>query len=273
MTRPFRFGVVAPVMTDLPTWRDKVRRIADSGYSTLLMPDVLQLPAPGPALAVAAAAADIRVGTWVYAAPLRPPRMTAREAHTLSLLTDGRFDMGIGSGRPGMEASLAQLGLEMPSPAARLAQVAATIDALRELDGPDRHTPVLMAAAGPRALAMAAEKADIVTLATGPLTPRAEAARLAADLRARLAGHGRDAELVMNLVAVGDTLPATIEAMTGADAATLIAADSLALLRGDTQARIDELQRRRDEFGASYVGVNAQFMDELAPAVAALTGR
>lgn len=37
MTRPFRFGVVAPVLTDLPTWRDRVRRIADSGYSTLLM--------------------------------------------------------------------------------------------------------------------------------------------------------------------------------------------------------------------------------------------
>src|SRR4051812_30843605 len=29
--RPFRFGVVAPVRTDLPAWRDQVRRIADSG--------------------------------------------------------------------------------------------------------------------------------------------------------------------------------------------------------------------------------------------------
>jgi len=36
MTRPFRFGVVAPLATHLPTWRDRVRRIADSGYSTLL---------------------------------------------------------------------------------------------------------------------------------------------------------------------------------------------------------------------------------------------
>ena len=37
--RPFRFGVVAPLTTDLPTWRDRVHRIADTGYSTLLMPD------------------------------------------------------------------------------------------------------------------------------------------------------------------------------------------------------------------------------------------
>ncbi|HTU74801.1 MAG TPA: hypothetical protein VMG38_14900 [Trebonia sp.] len=54
-TRLLRFGVVAPLTTDLPTWRDRVRRIADSGYSTLLMPDVPQWqPAPGPALALAA---------------------------------------------------------------------------------------------------------------------------------------------------------------------------------------------------------------------------
>ena len=72
--RPLRFGVVAPLRTDLPAWRDQVRRIADSGYSTLLMPDVQQWqPAPGPTLAVAATLADLRVGTWVYASPLRTP--------------------------------------------------------------------------------------------------------------------------------------------------------------------------------------------------------
>ena len=81
-TRPFRFGVVAPLTTDLPTWRDRVRRIADSGYSTLLMPDVPGWqPAPGPTLAVAAGLADLRVGTWVYASPLRPAWTTAWEAH------------------------------------------------------------------------------------------------------------------------------------------------------------------------------------------------
>jgi hypothetical protein len=51
-TRPFRFGVTVPIRTDLPTWRDRIRRLADSGYSTLLMPDVPQWqPAPGPTLA------------------------------------------------------------------------------------------------------------------------------------------------------------------------------------------------------------------------------
>ena len=61
-----------PLRTDLPTWLARVRRIADSGYSTLLMPDFpLLQPAPGPTLATAAALTDLRVGTWVYASPLR----------------------------------------------------------------------------------------------------------------------------------------------------------------------------------------------------------
>jgi alkanesulfonate monooxygenase SsuD/methylene tetrahydromethanopterin reductase-like flavin-dependent oxidoreductase (luciferase family) len=80
-----------------------VRRIADAGYSTLLMPDVPQWqPAPGPTLAFAAALANIRVGTWVYASPVRPPWITAWEAHSLSVLTEGRFEMGVGTGRPGI---------------------------------------------------------------------------------------------------------------------------------------------------------------------------
>src|SRR6476469_10647579 len=103
-TRLFRFGVVAPRTTDLPTWRDRVRRIADSGYATLLMPDVPQWqPAPGPTLAVAATLTDLRVGTWVNAAPLHPAWSAAWEAHSLTVLTDGRFEMGVGTGPPGIE--------------------------------------------------------------------------------------------------------------------------------------------------------------------------
>src|SRR6201990_3133789 len=147
MTRPFRFGVVAPILTELPAWRDRVRRIADSGYSTLLMPDVpLWQPAPGPALAVAGSLADLRVGTWVYASPLRPAWSTAWEAHSLSVLTDGRFEMGIGTGRPGIADQLRQLGLPVTPVSQRPGQVRDVIAALRNLDGPDRHTPVVVAA-------------------------------------------------------------------------------------------------------------------------------
>ena len=76
------------------------------------MPDVPQWqPAPGLALAVAATITDLRVGSWVYASPVRPPWITAWEAHSLSVLTNGRFEMGIGTGRPGIADQLHELGL------------------------------------------------------------------------------------------------------------------------------------------------------------------
>ena len=224
-TRLFRFGVVAPLTTDLPAWRDRVRRIADSGYSTLLMPDVPQWqPAPAPTLAVAAALADLRVGTWVYASPLRPPWMMAWEAHSLSVLTDGRFEMGIGTGRPGIEDELRERGMPVLPPRERLAQVRETVTALRDLDGPDLHTPVVMAARGPHALALAADLADTVNLALLPGESRAEAARLARDFRAI-----RDVELALHVPVIGDTV-APFMAPPDTDPAALHAADSLAVL-------------------------------------------
>jgi len=266
-TRLFRFGVVAPLTTDLPAWRDRVRRIADSGYSTLLMPDVPQWqPAPGPTLAVAAALADLRVGTWVYASPLRPPWMMAWEAHSLSVLTDGRFEMGIGTGRPGIEDELRERGMPVLPPRERLAQVRETVTALRDLDGPDLHTPVVMAARGPHALALAADLADTVNLALLPGESRAEAARLARDFRAI-----RDVELALHVPVIGDTV-APFMAPPDTDPAALHAADSLAVLPDHPAAAAEEIQRRREEIGFSYFVFGADVADTLAPVVAELAG-
>jgi alkanesulfonate monooxygenase SsuD/methylene tetrahydromethanopterin reductase-like flavin-dependent oxidoreductase (luciferase family) len=267
-TRPFRFGVVAPLTTDLPTWRDRVRRIADSGYSTLLMPDVPQWqPAPGPTLAVAATLADLRVGTWVYASPLRPAWSTAWEAHSLSVLTDGRFEMGVGTGRPGIEDELRELGLPVVSPSERLAQVRATVTALRDLDGPDLHTPVVMAVRGPKAQALAAEVADTVNFALLPGETRVEVARLARDFRTI-----RDVELALHVSVIGDSV-APFMAPPDTDPAALRAADSLAILPDDPAAAAEEIQRRREQIGFSYFVFGADVADALAPVVAALAGQ
>ena len=199
-----------------------MRRIADSGYSTLLMPDVPQWqPAPGPTLAVAATLADLRVGTWVYASPLRTPWSMAWEAHSLSVLTEGRFEMGIGTGRPGIEDELRQLGLPVVTPGERLSQVRDAVTSLRDLDGPDLHTPVVMAVRGPKARALAAELADTVTFAAMPSDSRAEIMRLAADFRAI-----RDVELALHVPVVGDAV-SPFMAPPDTDPAALRAADSL----------------------------------------------
>jgi alkanesulfonate monooxygenase SsuD/methylene tetrahydromethanopterin reductase-like flavin-dependent oxidoreductase (luciferase family) len=140
------------------------------------------------------------------------------------------------------------------------------------LDGADLHTRVLVAAGGPKARALAAEKADIVSIAADPLTPREDVADAVADVRAKAGARDGDIEFAMNLFAVGDDVPAHAKQATGAEPAELVAADSLVLLRGDAAATIDELQRRREQIGVSYILVNAQFMTQLAPAVGALTG-
>jgi alkanesulfonate monooxygenase SsuD/methylene tetrahydromethanopterin reductase-like flavin-dependent oxidoreductase (luciferase family) len=259
---------MAPLYTDMPTWRDQVRRIADQGYSTLLMPDFPQLqPAPGPTLAVAATLADLRVGTWVYASPLRPTWITAWEAHSLSVLTEGRFDMGIGAGRPGIEDELRARGMPAASPSERLAQVRDVITMLRELDGPDLHTSVVMAVRGPKALALAAEIADTATFALMPDDTRAETTQAVRAFRPT-----RDVELSQHVAVVGDTV-APHMAPPDIDTAALRAADSLAILTDDPAAAAEELQRRREEIGFSYFVFGAIAADTLAPVVAELAGK
>jgi alkanesulfonate monooxygenase SsuD/methylene tetrahydromethanopterin reductase-like flavin-dependent oxidoreductase (luciferase family) len=266
--RPFRFGVVAPLTADLPTWRDRVRRIADSGYSTLLMPDVPHWqPAPAPTLAVAAALADLRVGTWVYASPLRPAWSTAWEAHSLSVLTEGRFEMGVGTGRPGIEDELRGLRLPILTPGERLARVREAVTALRDLDGPDGHTPVVMAVRGPRAQALAAELADTVTFTLLPDESRDEIAQLVRGFR-----PVRDLELALHVPVVGDAV-APFMAPPETDPAALRAKDSLAVLADDPGAAAEEIQRRREEMGFSYFVFGSGVADTLAPVVAELAGR
>jgi len=261
---------VAPVLSDLPTWRNRVRRIADSGYSTLLMPDVPHWqPAPGPTLALAAAQAELRVGTWVYASPLRPPWSTAWEAHSLSVLTEGRFEMGIGTGRPGIEELLVELGVPAVGPEERLRQVRETVSALRDLDGADRHTPVVMAVGGPKTRALAAEIADTVILGVSPNQTRAEIAGLARGFDT--AHTARDIELALHVPVVGDSVAPFMAA--DIDPAALRAADSLLILPQDPTAAAEEIQRRREEIGYSYFVFGAGFADVLAPTVARLAGQ
>src|SRR6266550_7505777 len=167
-----------------------------------------------PTLAFAAALANIRVGTWVYASPVRPPWITAWEAHSLSVLTEGRFEMGVGTGRPGIEDQLRKLGLPVVPPSERLAQVRETVKALRDLDGPSLHTPVAMAVRGPKAQALAAEVADTVTFVQLPGETRVEVARLARDFCAI-----RDVELALHVSVIGDTVvPVTATPDTDPDA-------------------------------------------------------
>src|SRR4029077_5945553 len=105
-----------------------------------------------------------------------------------------------------------------------------------------------------------------VTFAAMPGDSRAEMMRLGADLRAI-----RDVELPPHVAGVrGAVGPVTTRPDTDPDA--LRAADSLLILPSDPAAATEEILRRREESGFSYIVVGAHAADALAPVVAELTG-
>jgi probable F420-dependent oxidoreductase len=269
----FRFGVVVTPEGGGQEWAATARRVEELGYSALLMPDGLQLLSPFPSLAVAACATTtLRVGTFVLAGPLRSPRAAAWEGHSLSVLTEGRFDFGIGTGRPQARQFAEALGRPWGTAAERLQEVADSIEQLRSLDG-DRHTPVLVAAGGPQALALAGRVADMATLAAPALAGRDHLVDMAARLREAAGDRADDIEIAMNLFAVGDDeIPPWTQKFIGADRATLVAHDSQTLLPGGPAEMADELQRRRDAYGVSYVSVNGAYLEQFAPVVERLAG-
>jgi alkanesulfonate monooxygenase SsuD/methylene tetrahydromethanopterin reductase-like flavin-dependent oxidoreductase (luciferase family) len=273
MSKPFRFAAQSAAMEG-QAWLATAKRAEELGYSSLLMPDGMHLLSSLTALAMAAGATTtLHVGTFVAASPLRPPRLAAWDAHSLSVLSGGRFEFGVGTGHPDVVKQAVSLAGQPPTTGAqRLAMVGEAVDALRELDG-DHHTPVLIAAGGPKARRLAAAKADIVTIAHGPLISREETARLAADVREAAGPRADEIEFASPIFVVGDEPAPFALQFLQVDWDTLVAHDSLVILRGSVQEMADELQRRRETLGISYFSVNAMFIEEFAPVVKMLAGR
>ena len=277
--RRFRFGMVTGLARSGDEWTAGARRAEELGFDTLLLPDTVNTLAPFPALAAAATATGrLHVGTYVLSAPNRSPGLVAWEAQTLQLLTGGRFELGIGGGRPAADRDAAVLGADFGTPGDRLRRVADTVRAVRGA-GPiggqtPSPTPILVAASRPRMLRLAAEQADIVALGVPPQTDEDGLARTVASLR-EFAGSRFDAiEVHVNVSAVAETaddIPAwTSRMMGGGDARAMAAAGGVAFLLGTPQEIVDRLRRRRDELGISYIGISAMFMEAFAPVISLL---
>lgn len=266
MTHPFRFGTVAGRAPSAAAWTGLARRAEELGYATLLVPDTLNTFSPFAATAAAAAVTTtLHVGTYVASSPYRTPAMVAWEATTLHELSGGRFELGLGAGRPGAEQETAALGADFGTPAQRIDRVAQTVDAVKDM-------PVLIAAAGTRLLRLAAEKADIVALGL-PATATEDDLAAKLDELYELAGDRFDQlEINTNLAAVGDELPAWLSRQLGADPREIVAKGGYGILTGTVDEMADTLRARRDRLGISYVSVSAQFIEQFAPVVERLAG-
>src|SRR6266567_8636359 len=116
MTQPFRFTVVTAGAPSHTAWVALARRAEELGYATLVVPDRTIIGfAPLTALAVAAdATTTLRIGSRVFCNDFRHPAWLAKEAATLDLLSDGRFELGMGAGY--LPADYIQTGIPFESP-------------------------------------------------------------------------------------------------------------------------------------------------------------
>jgi probable F420-dependent oxidoreductase len=283
--RRFRFAAVAAAAPDAAAWVDTAQRAEDLGYSTLLIPDTMNTLEPFAALAAAATATEaLRVGTFVLPVPFYPPSEIVWRTLSLDVLSGGRFDLGVGAGRPGAEAEVVHRERPFGTPAERVSQLAKAIRVVKEelAAAAAGHSPLkpvqkpapplLVAAAGHRMFELAAREADIVTLAVAPTTDEAGLVAKAAELREVAGSRFDDLELSLNLGGVGEDLPEFMSRQMGLDPAELVRGGSVAILTGTVEQMADTLRRRRDTAGVSYIAVNAMFMRHLAPVVELLAG-
>lgn len=278
--RRFRFGAVAAFGRTGQEWASTARRIEGLGFSTLLCPDTTGTFAPFQALSAAAAATStLRLGSYVLAAPLRTPGTVAWETASLDVLSGGRFELGLGAGRPAAEHDATRLGLPFGTPGDRVDLVEQTITAVRARYGAaggspghdavrgvqQPRPPVLLAGTGPRMLRLAARDADILALGLPPQSTEDDLAAKADQVR-EAAGDGFDRlELNLNIALVGDEVPPHAASWLGGDPHELIRNGSITVLVGTARQMADTLLRRRDRSAVSYISVNAQFADKFAP--------
>lgn len=263
--RRFRFGVVAAAARGGGEWSTLARRVEELGYSTLLCPDTTATLAPFAALSAAAAVTGtLRLGTYVLASPLRTPATVAWEAASLDRLSDGRFELGLGAGRPDAEHDAVRLGLPFGPAGERVGLLEQTLDAVRDrfasatAPGPHRDAvygvqqplpPVLVAGTGPRMLRLAAARADILALGLPPTSTEDDLVAKTRELRG-IAGEGFDRlELNLNLALIGQDFPPHARAWLGADPARLLATGSITVLTGTPREMADKLLRRRSGRG------------------------
>jgi len=192
MTRlhPFRFGVISEHMSSAEAWATTARQAEQLGYSTLFIRDHF-IPEPfgdqfAPMIALMAAAdatRTLRVGSLVLDNDYRHPVVLAKEAATLDVLSNGRFELGLGAGWAKTEYQ--QAGISFDAPGMRVGRLEEAVQVFKGLfaDGPftfsgvyytiDQlngypkpiqrpHPPILIGAAGKRMLAIAAREANII---------------------------------------------------------------------------------------------------------------
>jgi probable F420-dependent oxidoreductase len=234
-----------------------------------------------------------------------------RPRPTVDLLTDGRFELGLGAGS--IRSEYEQAGLNFDRGAARVERLTESVAVIKDLLRGERvtfagkhyrvsghtvtpppvqkpHPPILIGGNGPQLLSLAAREADIVglsgiTFRDGGAAPsdlsgwRVPSVDKRIQLFREVAGDERHARLEINAlvqrVIVTNDRRKAAEELTGRW--SRLTGDEFLhspyVLIGNTEQIIEDLESRRARWGISYYTIREPDIDIVAPVVAHLAGK
>ena len=262
-----------------------------------------------PAMAAAAAATtSLRIGCRVFCNDYRHPAILAKEAATLDLLSEGRLELGLGAGW--LRGEYEALGIPFDDAKLRIDRLEETVALLKLLMAPGQvdyrgrfwrvegfegapqpvqkpHPPLMIGGGSKRVLQLAAREANVVSLnfnnRAGVLGPDGVKSGTAEATARKLewireAAGARDDTLELEIGAyftfVTDQGAATAQGMGkafGLDAEQMRRHPHA--LIGSADEICEELERRREESGISYVTLGDNVLEAFAPVVARLSGK
>jgi probable F420-dependent oxidoreductase len=305
---PFRFGVQCSSPPDITAtrWRELAQKVEDLGYHRLTVSDHLddQLSPVAALMAAADATTTLRVGALLFCNDYRHPAVLAKEAATLDILSDGRFELGMGAGW--MTSDYLAAGIAMDPPSVRIARLEEAIGVVRGLlsDGPctfsgefyeiaglsgspkplQQPLPLMVGGGGRKVLEVAGRHADIVGLnpklpngvidaSAGPDATAAATDRKIGWIRDAAGDRFDQIELHtrIHIALISDDRQGMADLL--APALGISPADALEsphALCGSVEEIVDDLLARRERHGIASIGLSLDAMDAFAPVVARL---
>ncbi len=260
-----------------------------------------------PAMAYAAAVTrDIRIGCRVFCIDYYNPVVLTKSAMTIDLLSGGRLELGLGAGW--LEEEYRAVGIPFDRPGIRIDRLADVLEGVKAFRGeglvnvdndtihwrdfegipkPLSKPPIMIGGGSPRILRLAGREADIVSLnfnnRSGTIGPDGVRSSSEEETQRKIgwvregAGDRFDAleiEIGAYFTFVMDDPGPVLENFAGTFGYT---EDEMRrhphALFGSVDTVCEELERRRELHGISYVTVGEAAMEAFAPVVARLAGK
>lgn len=262
-----------------------------------------------PAMTAAAiVTSSLRIGSRMTCVGYHLPSVLVKEMASIDVLSEGRLEIGLGAGW--LDREYEALGIPFESAGRRIELLRETTELMREayagaeLDFRGRQVtsfgytavpptvqrprpPILIGGGAPKVLGLAGELADIVSInfnnASGRVGEMSITSSTAEETDRKIQwvrdGAGErfgdlELEIALYFLSVEGASPVTaadLSARTGLDEAALAGFPHAAV--GSVDAICEELLRRRERYGFSYITVGDAHIDAFAPVVERLSGR